>query len=90
MLELRSLDVVYGDFQVLWNVNLTVNQGEIVCVLGPNGAGKSTVLNAIVGLAPRRAGKVIFEGQDFPTCRRTRWRAAALRSCWSDTACSPV
>ena len=65
MLELRDVDVVYGDFQVLWKVNLTINAGEIVCVLGPNGAGKSTVLNAVAGLAPRRDGKIIFEGQDI-------------------------
>ncbi len=65
MLELRNVDVVYGDFQVLWDVSLTVDEGEIVCVLGPNGAGKSTVINAVVGLAPRRAGQIIFEDQDI-------------------------
>jgi branched-chain amino acid transport system ATP-binding protein len=65
MLELREVDVVYGDFQVLWKVNMTINAGEVVCVLGPNGAGKSTVLNAVTGLAPRRGGKIFFEGQDI-------------------------
>lgn len=65
MLELREVDVVYGDFQVLWKVNMTINANEIVCVLGPNGAGKSTVLNAVTGLAPRSDGKIIFEGQDI-------------------------
>jgi branched-chain amino acid transport system ATP-binding protein len=65
MFELRNVDVAYGDFQVLWDVDLTVNEGEIVCVLGPNGAGKSTVLNAVVGLAPRRAGQVFFENLDI-------------------------
>ena len=65
MLELRNVDVVYGDFQVLWDVSLTVDEGEIVCVLGPNGAGKSSVLNAVVGLAPRRGGQIVFEHQDI-------------------------
>ena len=49
-LEVRGLDVAYGDFQVLWNVELTVNAGEIVALLGPNGAGKSTLMNAVSGL----------------------------------------
>jgi branched-chain amino acid transport system ATP-binding protein len=65
MLELRDVDIVYGDFQVLWKVSLTVNAGEVVCVLGPNGAGKSTVLNAVTGLAPRRDGRIFFEGEDI-------------------------
>jgi branched-chain amino acid transport system ATP-binding protein len=65
MLELTGVDVTYGDFQVLWDVDLTVNAGEIVCVLGPNGAGKSTVLNAVTGIAPCSAGRIVFDGHDI-------------------------
>jgi branched-chain amino acid transport system ATP-binding protein len=65
MLELSGLDVVYGNFQVLWNLDLRVDAGEVVCVLGPNGAGKSTVLNAVTGIAPRSRGRVTFEGEDI-------------------------
>ena len=65
MLEVRDLEVSYGDFQVLWGVSMEVAQGERVCVLGPNGAGKSTVMNAVTGLIARRAGTVSFEGQDL-------------------------
>jgi branched-chain amino acid transport system ATP-binding protein len=65
MLEVRDLEVCYGDFQVLWGVSISVAQGEIVCVLGPNGAGKSTVMNAVTGLIGRRAGTVSFEGHDL-------------------------
>jgi|YNPNPStandDraft_1061719.scaffolds.fasta_scaffold23289_2 branched-chain amino acid transport system ATP-binding protein len=50
MLEVRDLSVGYGQVQVLWDVALCVNRGEIVSVLGPNGAGKSTLLRSIVGL----------------------------------------
>ena len=65
MLELRDLEVCYGDFQVLWGVSMSVAAGEIVCVLGPNGAGKSTVMNAVTGLIGRRAGRASFEGRDL-------------------------
>ena len=65
MLEVRDIEVCYGDFQVLWGVSLAVAQGEMVCVLGPNGAGKSTVMNAVTGLIPRRAGSVGFDGRDL-------------------------
>ena len=65
MLEVRDIEVSYGDFQVLWGVSMTVAQGEVVCVLGPNGAGKSTVMNAVTGLIPRRAGSIAFAGEDL-------------------------
>ncbi len=65
MLSVRSLDVSYGDFQVLWDVSLEVRERAVVCLLGPNGAGKSTVMNAISSLVPRRAGTVIFDGADL-------------------------
>ncbi|MCI0372160.1 MAG: ATP-binding cassette domain-containing protein, partial [candidate division NC10 bacterium] len=49
MLKVRDLEVLYGDFQVLWGVSLEVREGEIACLLGPNGAGKSTIINAVSG-----------------------------------------
>ncbi|HEY9531463.1 MAG TPA: ABC transporter ATP-binding protein [Burkholderiales bacterium] len=65
MLEVRDIEVCYGEFQVLWGVSLSVAGGEVVCVLGPNGAGKSTVMNAVTGLIPRRAGSIAFAGEDL-------------------------
>ena len=65
LLRIESLEVVYGDFQVLWGVSLEVRAGEIVCLLGPNGAGKSTIMNATTALVPRRAGRVSFGGEDL-------------------------
>jgi branched-chain amino acid transport system ATP-binding protein len=50
LLEVRGLDVAYGPVQVLFGVDLTVEQGEIVALLGTNGAGKSTLLKAVSGL----------------------------------------
>lgn len=50
MLEACGLDAFYGPVQVLWDVNLTVETGQMVAVIGPNGAGKSTLLKAVMGL----------------------------------------
>ncbi len=50
MFEIKGLNVGYGKVQVLWDVSLRVEQGEIVTVLGPNGAGKSTLLQTALGL----------------------------------------
>ncbi|MBP7566646.1 MAG: ABC transporter ATP-binding protein [Burkholderiaceae bacterium] len=64
MLEVRDLQVRYGQAQALWGVSLDVAAGELVCVVGPNGAGKTTLINAIAGLNPVHAGRLVFEGRD--------------------------
>ena len=61
-LEVRDLDVLLGDYQVLWGARLAVAPGEIVALLGPNGAGKSTLLNAVSGLLRPRAGAIRLDG----------------------------
>jgi branched-chain amino acid transport system ATP-binding protein len=65
LLGIENLEVVYGDFQVLWGISLFIKAGEIVCLLGPNGAGKSTVMNATTALVPRRAGRITFAAEDL-------------------------
>ncbi len=65
MLEIKQLTYAYGDLQVLWGVDLTVNQGEIVTVVGANGAGKSTILRNISRLLKPTGGSIRFEGNDL-------------------------
>jgi len=65
LLEVDSLEVAYGDYQVVWGVSLGVAAGESVALLGPNGSGKSTVVNAITGLIAAKAGDIRFEGQSL-------------------------
>ncbi len=65
MLELRGLDAWWGPAQVLFQVALTVQPGELVLLQGLNGAGKSSLLQAIMGLGPRVRGSVRYQGQDL-------------------------
>ncbi|MGE5704000.1 MAG: ABC transporter ATP-binding protein [Clostridia bacterium] len=65
MLELRNLSIAYDSGDVVRNVNLTVNQGEIVGLIGANGAGKSTMMKSISGLVPPRQGQIVFNGQEI-------------------------
>ena len=63
-LEVRNLDFAYGTQQVLFDVSLTVAQGEIAALLGTNGAGKSTILRAVAGLDPPVGGRIHLFGED--------------------------
>ena len=62
MLQLENVDTFYGPSQVLKNVSLTVNEGEIVVLLGANAAGKTTTMKTIVGFVRPTKGQVLFEG----------------------------
>jgi branched-chain amino acid transport system ATP-binding protein len=62
MLEIDQIDVFYGDLQALWNVVLTVRDGEIAALVGSNGAGKSTLLKTICGLLRPTRGSIHFNG----------------------------
>lgn len=61
-LEVKNIDVFYGDVQVIFDLSLHVNEGEVVSIIGGNGAGKSTLLRSISGLVPSRRGEIRFEG----------------------------
>jgi branched-chain amino acid transport system ATP-binding protein len=65
MLELNGVDGYYEDLQVLRQVSLEVNSGEVVALFGPNGHGKSTLLKTICGLHQATAGSIKFNGQEI-------------------------
>jgi branched-chain amino acid transport system ATP-binding protein len=65
MLEVERLQVAYGDAIAIWDISLTVAEGELVSVVGPNGSGKTTLINAIAGLLPARGGGLRFHGEDL-------------------------
>src|SRR5262245_21365675 len=62
VLELTNIHAGYGRRPVLFDVNLSVRDGELVAVLGPNGAGKSTLLKTILGVVRPTQGTVVFDG----------------------------
>ena len=64
-LEVKNIDVFYGDVQVIFDLSLHVNEGEVVSIIGGNGAGKSTLLRSISGLVPSRRGEIRFEGAHY-------------------------
>ena len=65
LLAVNNLTVGYGDFVVVEGVNLTVEEGEVVCLLGANGAGKTTMMSSLAGTLRPRGGTVFFDGQDL-------------------------
>ena len=65
LLDVQGLNAWYGAAQVVFDAQLHVQRGEVVALIGRNGAGKSSTLKAIMGLMPRRTGRVVFAGQDI-------------------------
>jgi branched-chain amino acid transport system ATP-binding protein len=63
VLELKGVEVRYGEVQALHGVSIRVDAGETVVLVGANGAGKSTTLRAISSLVPCTKGEIIFDGQ---------------------------
>jgi branched-chain amino acid transport system ATP-binding protein len=61
VLEIKNIDVFYGDVQVIWNASFDVQEGEIVALIGANGAGKSTILKTISGMLRPKKGDILFE-----------------------------
>lgn len=65
MLKIDSIVVNYGHFEVLRNLSLEVQKGEIVALLGSNGAGKTTTINTISGMTPLTSGDIYFKGESI-------------------------
>ena len=65
LLEIKGLNAGYGDVQVLWDINLKIEEGQIVALVGANGAGKSTLLKTISGLLKPYSGEIIYSGKDI-------------------------
>ena len=74
LLDIKNIDVLYDDFQVIWDVSIDVDKAEMVALLGPNGSGKSTILNTISNLVEHKNGTINFENNlisNIPTYKRT-------------------
>jgi branched-chain amino acid transport system ATP-binding protein len=64
-LEVKGIDVSYGDIHALWDVSLNVEEGAIVALVGANGAGKTTLLKAISGLVRVQKGEILLSGKSI-------------------------
>ena len=65
MLKVNKVNGYYKELQALWDVSLTVNEGELVALIGPNGAGKTTTLRVLSGLHKAESGSIEFMGRNI-------------------------
>jgi branched-chain amino acid transport system ATP-binding protein len=65
MLELHGVTVAYGQARALWDLSMSVRQGELLCVVGPNGAGKTTLVNTLAGILRPVSGSITIDGRDI-------------------------
>ena len=65
MIEVQNVDKSFGDFQVLRNINLSVEAGEKVVICGPSGSGKSTLIRCICRLERHKRGKIVVDGYEL-------------------------
>ena len=65
MLTCKGINTFYGPAHVLFDVDVEVSEGQMVCLIGRNGVGKSTTLKSIMGLAPISSGSIVFQGKDI-------------------------
>jgi len=63
MLQISGLDVFYGQSHILRQIDLSVTEGEMVCLIGRNGVGKTTLLKSIIGLLKPRQGEIRYNGE---------------------------
>jgi branched-chain amino acid transport system ATP-binding protein len=78
LLEVDDLHVAYGAAPALGGVSMQLEAGELVCVVGPNGAGKTTLINALAGILPARAGRIVLHGTELQRLPPHRWCAAGV------------
>ena len=74
MIQFKNVDQLYGGTQILWDLDLDVEQGSCTCIMGRNGVGKTTLLKCLMGLLPISKGEILFQGQPIHT-KPAEWRA---------------
>lgn len=69
ILSIRGMDAHYGDFQALYGVDMTLDEGEVIAIIGANGAGKTTLMRSISGLTQNSSDQIYFRGQPIGALR---------------------
>ena len=73
VLDIKGLEGGYGSVQILYGIDMYVDEGEFVTIIGPNGCGKSTLIKTIFGIATYYSGEVSYRGNDV-----SGWRTDQL------------
>jgi branched-chain amino acid transport system ATP-binding protein len=81
MLEIRDLNAWYGESHVLHGVEFDIEEGEVVTLLGRNGAGKTTTMKSIMGLVPKRAGHIRYNGREVIAASPEQIARAGIALC---------
>lgn len=89
LLEVRALEVAYGPSQVLFGIDLAMNEGQAATLLGRNGMGKTTTLRAICGLQPLKGGSIHFAGERIDGWRPDRIGRAGIALVPEGRQCFP-
>lgn len=89
LLEIGALEVAYGASQVLFGIDLTMDEGEVVTLLGRNGMGKTTTLRTLCGFVPCKAGEIRFAGQSIVGWRPDRIGRAGIALVPEGRQCFP-
>ncbi|MEZ5238252.1 MAG: MFS transporter [Microthrixaceae bacterium] len=89
LLLVRDLEVAYDGVQVLFGVDMHVEEGEILALLGTNGAGKSTLLRAVSGITEADKGAVLLDGVDITHVPPEQVAARGSSPCRGVAGCSP-
>ena len=81
MLEVRDLQVAYGQARALWGISFELRERELLCVVGPNGAGKTTLINTLAGIlraTPGSGGRIVLDGRDITALPPHRFCEAGI------------
>jgi branched-chain amino acid transport system ATP-binding protein len=89
LLEVSELAAFYGPSQALFNVNLSVSQGQVVALMGRNGMGKSTTIGAVCRMVDVRCGRIDFDGQNLLTLKPHQAARAGLGLAPEGRRCFP-
>jgi branched-chain amino acid transport system ATP-binding protein len=81
MLKISNINVFYENLQVLRDVSLNVEKGEVVAMIGANGAGKTTIIRTISGILKPASGEVLFEGENLAKMRIPKVTAKGIAQC---------
>ncbi len=74
MIEIKNVSKWFGDFQVLTDVNETIERGQTVVICGPSGSGKSTLLRCVNGLEPYQKGEIIVDGTSLSDPKTNKFK----------------